>query len=92
MELSKLIAKYVVRTKYEDLPEEVVNFTKHCILDYFASAIAGSNQAPIQMLKEFVVEQGGAEQATLVTGGKTSVTHAATVVIPAALALAEWKK
>ncbi|MCR8869807.1 MmgE/PrpD family protein [Peribacillus frigoritolerans] len=115
MELSKLIADFVVCTKYEDLPDEVVEFTKYCILDYFASAIAGSNEAPIQMLRELIQEQGGHEQATLITGGKTSVTqaafingatshivelddihkasiiHAATVVIPAALALAEWK-
>lgn len=115
MELSKIIAEYVVRTKYEDLPDEVVEFTKYCILDYFASAIAGANEAPIQMLKELIEEQGGDEQASLITGGKTSATqaallngaashivelddihkgsiiHAATVVIPAALALAEWK-
>lgn len=115
MELSKLIADFVVRTKYEDLSEEVVEFTKYCILDYFASAIAGANEAPIQMLRELIDEQGGHEQASLITGGKTSVTqaafmngaashivelddihkasiiHAATVVIPAALALAEWK-
>ncbi|MFC7687837.1 MmgE/PrpD family protein [Ureibacillus sp. GCM10028918] len=115
MELSRIIADFVVRTKYEDLPDEVVEFTKHCILDYFASAIAGSNEAPIQMLRELIDELGGHEQATLITGGKTSVAqaaffngatshivelddihkasiiHAATVVIPAALALAEWK-
>ncbi|WP_156289631.1 MmgE/PrpD family protein [Oceanobacillus salinisoli] len=116
MGLSKELANYIIDTNYEDLPEEVVEFTKLCILDYFGSAIAGSNKAPIQMVHDFVVEMGGAPQATLVTGGKTSVAqaalvngaashivelddihkasiiHAATVVVPAALAVAEWKK
>src|SRR5699024_5076985 len=68
------------------------------------------------MIHDFAVEMGGEPQATLVTGGKTSVAqaalvngaashivelddihkgsiiHAATVVIPAAIAVAEWKK
>lgn len=68
------------------------------------------------MISETMKEMGGNPQATLVTGGKTSVLnaalvngasshivelddihkssiiHAATVVIPAALAVAEWKK
>jgi 2-methylcitrate dehydratase PrpD len=116
MGLSSSLAQFVVNTKYEDLPEEVIEFTKVCILDWLGSALAGADKAPIQMIKEMVTELGGEEQATLVTGGKSSVTnaclvngaashivelddihkgsiiHAATVVIPAALAIAEWKK
>ncbi len=116
MDLSKTIAQYIAATTYEDLPEDVIHFTKLCILDYFGSAFAGSSKPPIKMIEAFVREMGGEEQATLVTGGKTSVMnaalvngaashivelddihkssiiHAATVVIPAALAIAEWKR
>lgn len=116
MDLSKVLAKYSVQMTYEKLPPEVIAFTKLCILDYFGSAIAGSDKPPIQMISDLVKEMGGAEQASLFTGGKTSVLqaalvngasshvvelddihkgsiiHAATVVIPAALAIAEWKK
>ncbi|MFB4164658.1 MmgE/PrpD family protein [Alteribacillus sp. JSM 102045] len=116
MSLSQALARYVRNTNYEDLPEDVVSFTKLCILDYFGSAFAGANKPPIQKIDEFVKEMGGEQQATAVTGGKTSVMnaalingaashivelddihkasiiHAATVVVPAALSMAEWKK
>lgn len=116
MNLSEQLADYIINTRYEDLPSDVVEFTKICILDYFSSAIAGSDQEAIRKIDDLVNEMGGEPQAALVTGGKTSVTqaallngaashiveqddihkgsiiHAATVVIPAALAIAEWKK
>ncbi|MCK9905628.1 MmgE/PrpD family protein, partial [Frankia sp. Cpl3] len=102
-------------TNYADLPGEVIQFTKLCILDWLGSAVAGAAKPPVRMIDELVKELGGTEQATLVTGGKTSVAHAAlvngaashvvelddihkssiihaaTVVIPAAFAIAEWQ-
>lgn len=116
MTLSKKLADYVTSVSYEDLPDDVVEFTKLCILDYFSSAVAGSKTVPISKVDELVAELGGNEQASLINGGKSSVTnaallngasshiaeqddihkgsiiHAATVVIPAALAVAEWKE
>lgn len=116
MGLSQSLARYITSTSYEDMPKEVVEFTKLCILDYFGSAIAGASKPPVQMIDDMIKEMGGHEQATLVTGGKTSVVnaalvngsashivelddihkssiiHAATVVVPAALAVAEWKQ
>lgn len=113
--LSKELARYVVSLKYDAIPKEVIEFTKLCILDYFGSAFSGASTKPVQMIDEMVREMGGTPQATLVTGGSTSVTnaalvngaashiseiddihkgsiiHAATVVIPAALAVSEWK-
>ncbi|WP_339179152.1 MmgE/PrpD family protein [Oceanobacillus sp. FSL W7-1293] len=115
MGLSEKLADYIIDTDYEDLPKEVVEFTKLCIIDYFSSAIAGASQYPVQKIDELVKELGGTPQASLITGGETSVTHAAllngaashimeqddihkasiihaaTVVIPSALAVAEWK-
>lgn len=116
MSLSKQLAKYIVQTNYEDMSAEEIEFTKVCILDWLGSALAGYEKAPIQMIAEMVQESGGHPQATLITGGKTSVAqaalvngaashivelddihkasiiHAGTVVIPAALAVAEWKQ
>lgn len=115
MSLSKELAKYVVETTYDDIPEDVVEFTKLCILDYFSSAIAGKDTEPVQKVEELVEVLGGNRQASLINGGKSSaanaallngaaghiveqddihkssIIHAATVVIPAALAVAEWK-
>ncbi|WP_262409717.1 MmgE/PrpD family protein, partial [Salinicoccus roseus] len=68
---------YIRSVSYEELPDDVVEFTKLCILDYFSSAIAGSDTPPITKVQEMVGELGGHEQATLITGGKSSVTNAA---------------
>ena len=113
MTLSKKLAEYVCKTNFEDLPLDVVEFTKICILDWYGSAVAGKDEKPIQAIKELVEEWGGHEQASLVTGGKSSIgnavlvnaasshivelddihkasiIHAGTVVIPAAVAVAE---
>jgi 2-methylcitrate dehydratase PrpD len=115
MSLSYQLARMISTTRYEDLPVEVTQFTKYCILDWLGSALAGANQLPVQMLRDLVQELGGEPQASLVGGGKSSILHAAllngaashvvelddihkasiihaaTVVIPAALAVAEWK-
>jgi len=115
MSLSERIASFISKTRFEDLPEDVVEFTKLCMLDWLGSAIAGKDKQPIKIINDMVKEMGGIPQATLVTGGKSSVIqaafvngasshivelddihkasiiHAATVVIPAALAVAEWK-
>lgn len=115
MSLSQSLASFIVKTSFEDLPDNVVDFTKLCILDWVGSAIAGKDKQPIKIIDAMVKEMGGLPQSTLVTGGKSSVTHAAlvngaashivelddihkasiihaaTVVIPAALAIAEWK-
>lgn len=116
MTLTGKLSEYVTSTNYENLPVEVIEFTKLCILDYFSSAIAGSVKEPIEKIKELVKDIGGASHSSLITGGKSSaiqaaflngaaghvveqddihkssIIHAATVVIPAALAVAEWKK
>ncbi len=113
MTLSKKLAEYTVHLKYEDLPLEVVEFTKICILDWYGSALAGKDEKPVQSIKELIEEWGGNEQCSLITGGKSSIgnaclvnaasshivelddihkssiIHAGTVVIPAAIAIAE---
>lgn len=116
MDLSYKLAEYIINTNYEDLSQEVIDFTKLCILDYFGSAVAGSSGEPVHIMHDLVQELGGKEQATLITGEKTSVLHASlfngsaghvveqddihkgsiihagTVIIPSAIAVAEWKQ
>lgn len=114
--LSQQLADFITKTKYEDLSKEEVQFTKGCIIDWLGSCVAGRNEKAVRILQDFVEEMGGHPQSSLVSGGKTSVhhaafvngasshivelddihrgsiVHAATVVIPAALAVAEYKK
>jgi 2-methylcitrate dehydratase PrpD len=79
MILSKKLAEYTTEVKYEDLPDEVIEFTKLCILDWYGSALAGKDEKPIQSILELVQEWGGNEQATLITGGRSSIGNACLV-------------
>ncbi|WP_277584108.1 MmgE/PrpD family protein [Psychrobacillus antarcticus] len=116
MNLSEEIALYIRNITFEQLPEEVVHFTKLCIVDYYSSLIKGKDAPPVEMMSAVIRELGGDVQASTITGFQTSVTnaafvnggashvielddihkasivHAATVILPAALAIAEWKK
>src|SRR5690625_3104593 len=77
MNLSKTLAEYISTTNYDDLPEDVVEFTKLCLLDYFGCAIAGAKAKPVQKIYELANEMGGNNQATLIPGGKSSALQAA---------------
>lgn len=109
------MARYVSELSFDEIPDDVVQFTKLCILDYFSSAIAGMNKAPAKIIAQYIDDTGGKEQATLINGRKSSVVnaalfngatshivelddihkasivHGAAVIIPPALAIAEWK-
>lgn len=77
MEISRQIARYVTRVSFASIPDDVVQFAKRCILDYFSSAIAGRNMPPLQMIAHVIAEMGGNEQATLMNGKKSTILHAA---------------
>jgi hypothetical protein len=40
--LTKYVAEFIVNTKYEDIPEEVIELGKKTMLDVFGLALAGS--------------------------------------------------
>lgn len=79
MILTRVLAEYASNVRYEDLPDEVVEYTKLCILDWYGSALAGKDEKPIQSILELIREWGGNEQATLINGGKSSIGNACLV-------------
>jgi 2-methylcitrate dehydratase PrpD len=70
--VTKKLADFVVRTKYEDLPEEVVKAAKMKILDTLGCGIAGYVLSKKEVTPVFKVidEMGGKEECTLWVGGK----------------------
>ncbi|MBN8199853.1 MmgE/PrpD family protein [Bacillus sp. NTK034] len=79
MTLTRMLAEYASNVRFEDLPDEVVEYTKLCILDWYGSALAGKDEKPILSILELTQEWGGNEQATLITGGKSSIGNACLV-------------
>ena len=60
---SFLLAKHFVESKFEDLPEGILEETKKQVLDYIGVAIAGSCREGAKEVTELFTEMGGAEQA-----------------------------
>lgn len=114
MTYSEQLAAYVTAIQYEEIPAEVVEFTKLCVLDYYASLLNGKDTQAVEAMRQVATLLGGIPQATDAFGQKTSITHAAfinagashvielddihkasivhaaTVIMPAAIAVAEW--
>ena len=78
MELTKKLAEFIQDTNYKDIPPEVFEKSKNCILDCLGSALGGINDEASKIIIAYVKEFGGKEQATVMgTPIKTDVAHAA---------------
>jgi 2-methylcitrate dehydratase PrpD len=78
MAMTQELAKFVLNMRYENAPEPVVNLAKMVICDFFGVAIAGRDWDGPRLLKDYVLERGGAEEAyALGHGFKTSLPFAA---------------
>ncbi|MBI4189577.1 MAG: MmgE/PrpD family protein [Betaproteobacteria bacterium] len=72
------LARRVVRTRFEDLPEEVITTAKMFILDTFGVGLAGSTAAGCGDVVQLIKEQGGrSDSSILVYGGKVPAQEAA---------------
>ena len=71
------LADYVVETKYEDLPKEVVSKIKLLIMDCMANMVGGAKMEPARIVQELFLQYGGTEEATVFSNGKKlPVPHA----------------
>lgn len=78
MDVLAPFAEYIVSTKYEDLPLEVVDAAKQHLMHTLATAIAGSGAPGCETIVELVTEWGGREEsAILVYGVRLPAVHAA---------------
>ena len=78
MNLTDQISEFIVKTRFEDLPEEVVQIAKEFVLDSVGAQLAGSREPVSKIAREYIKENGGTPEAGVIGGGfATSVTHAA---------------
>ncbi|MDD5724295.1 MAG: MmgE/PrpD family protein [Syntrophales bacterium] len=72
------LARFIVSTKYEDLPANVVDIAKKAMFDTLACTIAGSGWEASPQVAELAAEWGGNPQASIfMYGGKVSLPTAA---------------
>jgi 2-methylcitrate dehydratase PrpD len=60
------LARFVVETKWEDIPERARHEAKRALLNFFAVAIAGCRTEPIELALRTLAEFSGGKQATIV--------------------------
>lgn len=78
LSVTKKLVDFVVETTYDDLPEEVTEHAKACILDWIGVALAGSLEPPSRKITSIIKEMAGREEAAVVgMGFKTSYVNAA---------------
>jgi len=78
MTIARELAQYIVQTKFSDLPAEIIDQTKMCILDWLGAALAGSRQKLVNVLLGVLKECGGKPQCTVIGHDwKTSCLNAA---------------
>jgi 2-methylcitrate dehydratase PrpD len=82
------LCRMVVGTKYEDLPSNVVNYAKHCILETMAVIVGGSAMEGIPAVVDLVKDKGGKPESVIpFYGGKVPASEAALAIGPMARAL-----
>jgi 2-methylcitrate dehydratase PrpD len=80
MQMSKTenLAKFIVDTKYDNIPDKAKTKAKLCILDCFGALLAGSVEPINKPVKRYVERVGGKEEATVIgLNAKTSAPQAA---------------
>jgi 2-methylcitrate dehydratase PrpD len=67
-----ILAGFVTRTEYSDLPEAVRQRAKDCLLDWIGSALAGKGTPTDRVTAPVVRELGGPGRATLIGSGASA--------------------
>lgn len=83
-----ILCKMVAATKYEDLPDDVIRYAKHSILDTIAVTVGGSAMAGIPEVINLVKEKGGKPESILpFYGGKVPASEAGFAIGPMSRAM-----
>jgi 2-methylcitrate dehydratase PrpD len=83
--LSAALARFVVETRYEDLPERTREMAKRCLLDAVGVSLAATTAEVCRPFREYAIEQGGRPDCTLL-GTDARVPAAAAAFANGALA------
>jgi 2-methylcitrate dehydratase PrpD len=63
--LAQTLGEFVAQLRYDALPSEAIDTAKIGFVDCIAVIIAGAREVPVQLLRQTLADDGGAEQATL---------------------------
>jgi 2-methylcitrate dehydratase PrpD len=64
--VTQTLAKYIVATRWEDVPSPVRHQAKRSLMNFFAVALAGCRTGPVEIALRSLAEFSGGKQATVV--------------------------
>ncbi len=73
--LTKYVAEFIVNTKYEDIPEEVIALGKKTMLDAFGLAVAGSASIPGGNIRKYIASLGCSSGGASIIGTNIKAPH-----------------
>ena len=71
--LTKYVSEFIVNTKYEDIPEDVITLGKKTILDGFGLALAGSDSTAGPLIRQYIESLGPCGGSASIIGTKMKV-------------------
>ncbi|MCH8280689.1 MAG: MmgE/PrpD family protein [Chloroflexi bacterium] len=72
MGATETIAKWIVNTTYEDIPPDAIRVASESCFDLLGVILAGSTQPVSEIIQQYVADQGGSPQATVLSSGVQS--------------------
>ena len=71
--LTHAVAEFVVNTRYEDIPNEVIALGKKTLLDGFGLALAGSASVVAPVVRRYIATLGSATKSSTIVGTSMKV-------------------
>ncbi|MDI7258647.1 MAG: MmgE/PrpD family protein [Thermodesulfobacteriota bacterium] len=71
--ITQEIAEFIVSSRYEDFPLEILQVAKRCIIDGTGVILAGSTEPCVQIVRDYVLSTGGKQESTFLGKGKIKV-------------------
>ncbi|SJZ50917.1 2-methylcitrate dehydratase PrpD [Enhydrobacter aerosaccus] len=78
------IAKRATQLAWQDLPDDLIERTKQCLLDWFAVTVAGAQDDLTDILVQEAIEDGATGSATLVARSEKTLPSVAALINGAA--------
>lgn len=78
MNYTETLSHFIANSTMQDFPEEVVDASKKCLLDWIGVTLGGMKDPSVRLLVHFIEEMGGRRQASILGyGTKTNLLYAA---------------
>lgn len=64
------LARFIADLRYEDIPTDVLDRARYCVLDNVANCLGGAALVPGRIVADYVAEMGGGKDATILASGR----------------------